>query len=281
DRNPDSGSSPGIVTIPAYEMTRQFTSFNVATASGLNRVTVNVTGPTGTVNMPADGGATIAGRLNLTPPEAAVRIVAGKPPFSETATGSITAASSAEVHLIGSPPPMAPPPPDGNEEVPPPQLSWNISGLVRAGKLIPNALGTTPIEIDLEVPTGRIEGLLVIKPFPLFVTVNVGDKAYVGGIELGDGPNVVRISQVRPGLSVLQGEMMFSANTSETNIVGGTINGIITGTIATEGSFLGIQSSVGPAAALGNVTVREAMLLDIAQGDLRLLKGARIESSSV
>src|SRR5262249_8935557 len=45
DRNPDSGSSPGIVTIPAYEMTRQFTSFNVATASGLNRVTVNVAGP--------------------------------------------------------------------------------------------------------------------------------------------------------------------------------------------------------------------------------------------
>src|SRR5262249_24242461 len=66
DRNPCSGRSASIVTIPAYEMPPHFTSFNVATASGLNRVTINVTGPTVTLNMPADGGATIAGRLNFT-----------------------------------------------------------------------------------------------------------------------------------------------------------------------------------------------------------------------
>src|SRR5262249_8598033 len=78
-----------------------------------------------------------------------------------------------------------------------------------------------------------------------------------------------------------QGEMQYSGNSGEINIEGGTINGIITGRIATEGAFLGIETSLGPAAALGNLTVADSILLHVVQGDLRLLKGTRIESSGV
>src|SRR5262249_42313142 len=157
-------------------------------------------------------------------------------------------------------------------EMLPSPVSWNVSGLVRAGKIILDASGTTPGTIGLNVPTGRIEGLLVITPRSGLVSTNVGEGAYVGGMEFADGPDVLKISQVRSGLSVIQGEMLVSSDGEQTRIVGGTINGIITGTIATERAVLGIDSSLGPAAALGDLTVSAAMLLHFSQGDLRLLK---------
>jgi hypothetical protein len=116
--NPNTGLGPSLIAIPEFELPKQFTSFNLQSASLDGGIELNISGITPKLVMPTALPATIAGFINFTSDNSSAQILFNAQPLSIASTGGITGTSTTVLTLSGS------------------NANWNNEGVIQSGSLV-------------------------------------------------------------------------------------------------------------------------------------------------